>query len=122
MCALGVAVLSAILYGVELWPAHGLLGVVCRGVSLYHVTCFTPVLAALKYLAGLPSSAFSAPVYCLFQLPTVFESVLPRLVCLVSTLSMPVLEGLLVAVAAAPSSLLAALLALVALVGVTPPC
>ena len=92
--SIGVTVLPAILYGVELWAAHDLLGVACRRASLYHAACFTLVLDTLKHLAGLPSTTFSAPVDRLFQLPTVFEPVLPRLVCLLSTLSVPILEGL----------------------------
>ena len=90
-CALGVAVLPAILYGVELWAARDPLRMVRHGAFPYQATCFTPVLYALKCLAGLPSTAISAPVYCLFQLSTVFESVPPRKVCLLSTLFLPVL-------------------------------
>lgn len=66
VCALGVAVLPALLYGAELWAVRDLLGVVRRGASPYHASCFTPVLETLKRLAGLPTTAFSAPVYRLF--------------------------------------------------------
>ena len=87
MKAYNLIIAPGIFFGGEVWGLDQLHAVVFQQASPYKSPQLKEFLNFLKKKLGLPSSAFYAAVYRLFNVRTLFQTLLPRLAKVAAVLS-----------------------------------